>query len=660
MSNTITAFFKGRKGVCESVYQHDYGMVMVIDGIDFTNDFDCYFSTTGQDEAIPAIGSDNRVAIPNDCLTRAGDVTLHIPSHTGSNDSEVEYVVTFKVIGRARPADDGSAEEQSALSKAIALLNHTNSSVIETINSYLDENAAEPISDWLDEHPEATTTVQDGAITEAKLHNDVKEKLDSSIKKDIVNDLMSPNPFVGNEMINMFKEYIESGVFHYGFMPTVDQVYTVTDADYDANKYNEQLFPREDVVGKIKIDCSTLVHYITSGIEFRNSIFNGGSNLVTKEWAYDWSEMDFTNDGTINYGRPLANSQAYHCMKQGYLFEPKEDWSNVQIGDLFFLNNENPSYGFWHNIGHVAIVIGKSANGNIFYMESSSTAATGLQIVSNAPSSERLSTIEFCARLPLNSAKVAQPHNISLWASNYSNRDITGTVKTAYLYSSQLTKPIEKNKVYTCILKADLENVAAFSACYPVLSGSSGGYIANVLDVKHDGIYKFVFHTYGNNYEERFASKTFTIRMYNHNNSDYSFDLGDGIHVDWCMFLEGSYEANEFITPAIFRNTGETFTWVSKYASIAAGKFFLDTVDNRTAFSCEIGNFPLNAGENVLGTFSSKAFRTVYGFCAVGNSDAVGTVCRFKISNNTLTVISPQSTNGTLRLSVDFLRRIAE
>lgn len=168
MSNEITAFFKGRIGVAESVYQYDYGMVLVIDGLDFTNDFDCYFSTSGEDEAIPAIGSDNRVAIPNDCLTRAGDVTLHIPLHTGENDSEVEYVASFKVIGRARPVDDGTEEEQSAVSKAIALLNHTNSSVIETIDQYLDENAAESIQDWLDEHPEATTTVQDGSLTNKK------------------------------------------------------------------------------------------------------------------------------------------------------------------------------------------------------------------------------------------------------------------------------------------------------------------------------------------------------------------------------------------------------------------------------------------------------------------------------------------------------------
>lgn len=169
MSNEITAYFKGRIGVAESVYQYDYGMVLVIDGLDFVNNFDCYFSTSGDDDAIPAIGSDNRVAIPNSCLTRAGDVTLHIPAHTGENDSEVEHVVTFRVIGRARPVDDGTEEEQSAVSKAIALLNHTNSSVIETIDAYLDDNAAEPIQAWLDEHPEATTTVQDHSLTYEKL-----------------------------------------------------------------------------------------------------------------------------------------------------------------------------------------------------------------------------------------------------------------------------------------------------------------------------------------------------------------------------------------------------------------------------------------------------------------------------------------------------------
>jgi hypothetical protein len=43
------------------------------------------------------------------------------------------------------------------------------------------------IDDWLDDHPEATTTVQDGAVTEAKLHSDLKKK--------VVNNYLTPQMY---------------------------------------------------------------------------------------------------------------------------------------------------------------------------------------------------------------------------------------------------------------------------------------------------------------------------------------------------------------------------------------------------------------------------------------------------------------------------------
>ena len=137
MSNVITAFFKGRVGVAEAVYQNDYGIVMNLDGIELPAHFDCYFSTLEQDEAIPGIGADGRVAIPNDCLTRAGNVTLHIPLHTGANDSEVEYIVYFKVIGRARPADDGTPVQMTAIEQALALLQNPIGNIEQIVNEAL-------------------------------------------------------------------------------------------------------------------------------------------------------------------------------------------------------------------------------------------------------------------------------------------------------------------------------------------------------------------------------------------------------------------------------------------------------------------------------------------------------------------------------------------
>ena len=137
MSNTITAFFKGRVGVAEAVYQNDYGIVMILDSIELPAHFDCYFSTLEQDEAIPGIGVGNRVAIPNDCLTRAGNVTLHIPLHTGANDSEVEYIVYFKVIKRARPVDDGTPVQMSAIERALALLQDPIGNIEDIVNEAL-------------------------------------------------------------------------------------------------------------------------------------------------------------------------------------------------------------------------------------------------------------------------------------------------------------------------------------------------------------------------------------------------------------------------------------------------------------------------------------------------------------------------------------------
>ena len=138
MSNTITAYFKGRVGVAESVYQNDYGMVMVFDGIELPAHFDCYFSIQNQEEAVPGVGVDNRVAIPNSVLANPGKVEIHIPLHTGSSDSEVEYVVYFRVIGRARPVDDGTPAQMTAIEQALALLQNPITNIEQIVNEALD------------------------------------------------------------------------------------------------------------------------------------------------------------------------------------------------------------------------------------------------------------------------------------------------------------------------------------------------------------------------------------------------------------------------------------------------------------------------------------------------------------------------------------------
>lgn len=155
MSNTITAYFKGRVGVAEALYQNDYGIVMQFDGIDLPAHFDCYFSVSGAEEAIPGVGSDSRVAIPNAVLANSGKVVVHIPLHTGANDSEVEYIVYFKVIGRARPIDDGTPTQMTAIERALALLR---SALSKWTNMKVSANTLDPWS-------AATADYSEGELT---------------------------------------------------------------------------------------------------------------------------------------------------------------------------------------------------------------------------------------------------------------------------------------------------------------------------------------------------------------------------------------------------------------------------------------------------------------------------------------------------------------
>ena len=59
-----------------------------------------------------------------------------------------------------------------------------------------DEQVEEAVSDWLDAHPEATTTVEDGAITYAKLDSNLKGTVDD------VGELKSDFTDLGLSVVN--------------------------------------------------------------------------------------------------------------------------------------------------------------------------------------------------------------------------------------------------------------------------------------------------------------------------------------------------------------------------------------------------------------------------------------------------------------------------
>ena len=82
------------------------------------------------------------------------------------------------------------------------------------------QDIADAVDDWLDEHPEATTTVEDGSITQAKLNNEMSSRMD--IVKAIFNpdhttilSVGSRNTMTGanaDSTTRMRTEYLDKGI----------------------------------------------------------------------------------------------------------------------------------------------------------------------------------------------------------------------------------------------------------------------------------------------------------------------------------------------------------------------------------------------------------------------------------------------------------------
>ena len=332
MSKEITAYFKGRTGVAESVYQHDYGRVLVFDDIELPSVFEVHFEIPGDDEAIIVAGQDNRAAIPNVCLDAAGIVTAYVYAHEGQNDGETEYIVRFNVMHRAKPVDDGTEEEQSFMSDAIALMQHV--------------SIEGEVANWLDDHPEATTTVLDGSLSTAKY-------MDGSV----TSKKLSGIPFYN--------------VTDYGVLPDNGDVYSelhdlIAETVYDtggivyfpAGKYtlSYTIFIPENTMF-IGDGESTEIYFDETDKAFGVGLSNAGSNVTIKNMKVSQltNNIPFATGaqpGCIGFS-DIAKSQAI-AEKYSHSFERANAYNltaeNLVFDGFYPIQTENSATGEIRNV----------------------------------------------------------------------------------------------------------------------------------------------------------------------------------------------------------------------------------------------------------------------------------------------------------------------
>ena len=164
------------KYVADSLYQWDLNRVLNVTGLNLTVVPEVHFSNSAMRGAIvrQATMEDYVVSvrIPNSLLQYPLTIKAHIGIYEGDLFKVVEEV-QIPVIAKARPEDYIFEDTKGEVYSYKRLEN-----MIENINeTWYKMNEAQvqaTVTTWLDEHPEATTTVQDGALTEAKFSDNLK------------------------------------------------------------------------------------------------------------------------------------------------------------------------------------------------------------------------------------------------------------------------------------------------------------------------------------------------------------------------------------------------------------------------------------------------------------------------------------------------------
>ncbi len=423
----ITANFSAYgRYVTDSLTQWDVGQVLRVAGLNLSAAPEVHFSNANMDRAIvrqaSLTGGVISVAVPNSLLQDPLRIQAHVGVYDGSTFKVVE-LVEIPVKPRKRPLDYVFEDTQGEVYSYKKLENMIEN-ITEVWYAMNQDQVQATVTAWLDNHPEATTTVQDKSITSAKLSDDLRAQLDKILE---VSNIHNSEGFI-QKIVDVCKTYTDN----------FDKL--VYGNDYTAYDATTQ-----QVGGKWQLDCSSFQNLLIRGVTFDNSKYAGKADNVPDPLFFDkFNPYECRN----------ANTMAKWLYENGYTFEPAADFSNIEPGDLVFYSWPETTGDFHENafmhIDHVAM----------FLQKKNDTRYQTIQYEQYTPNffydvdEEYMSDAVLVARLPF---PMIENNGGNLVLDSHKVVSLSqSTLYTMGVY--RLSKPMIPGKMYTCCFTGKVES----------------------------------------------------------------------------------------------------------------------------------------------------------------------------------------------------------
>ena len=117
---------------------------------------------------------------------------------------------------------------------------------------------------------------------------------------------------------------------------------------YDGNLFYDEVIETD---GKYPMTCSVFVSAMIFGISFYNSKYNGKTANSYNNFAYS----DQTLLALLRNGNFSSELMLSYFIKKGYAFIPEPDLSNVEMGDILYVDLNQTTETTFHDISHSAI-----------------------------------------------------------------------------------------------------------------------------------------------------------------------------------------------------------------------------------------------------------------------------------------------------------------